>query len=138
MSQVVGKVFIYVTAILSWHNYYTDRRTDVLAALWILDSAIFRCYIKAYDIYWLINHVIACCHGDLNLSQSDVPMFEYKYLINLSGKAFNTRNNYVVRIWFHIKQQIMKELNKDIVCIFKIIYVILYIIYIAATCNKVV
>ena len=33
-------------------------------------------------------------------------------------KVCNTRNNYTDSIWFHIKQQIMKELSMVIVCLY--------------------
>ena len=50
-----------------------------------------------------------------------------KHTLVLHGsirKVCNSRNNYVDHICFHIKQQITKELNRGIVCIFEIIYVI--------------
>ena len=44
------------------------------------------------------------------------------------GKVYDTCNNYVDRIWCHIKQQITKELSKHIVYIFQIIH------YLSHTC----
>ena len=48
----------------------------------------------------------------------------------------HVRNNHANCIWFHVKQQIMKELSMDIVYyIFEIFYVLTIYHYIAA--NKV-
>ena len=49
--------------------------------------------------------------------------------MRFNGRSFIKEiNNYTDHIWIDIKQQITKQLNSDIVCIFVIIYVMPYII----------
>ena len=60
-------------------------------------------------------------------------IFEKIYLITIYDniaankvlqKVCYTGNNYVDRIWFHILQQVSKDLSRDIVCMFEFISVI--------------
>ena len=51
--------------------------------------------------------------------------------MGLLRKVCNNRNNYTDSIWSYIKQQKMKELSKDIVCIFENVYTIPLYNYIA-------